>query len=213
MRVLRQEEGQRVPFDMVTIVLHWTTVSLILLQLTTGLSLQFLEHAIPTKAFLDVHRSTGTLIWFVASARLIWRSFFARFPPFTSWMSGVQKWLARRTEHLLYALLLLQPLSGLAMSLMLGRPFHLFLLTVPAVSWANLDYYLVLKTIHLVGAYALLTVIGGHAGMALLHHYLFRDDVLEKMAPWVKQRRPRLAPSAPVPVVSSIEVQDARSRG
>src|SRR5579859_4294989 len=121
--------GHRVPFDMVTIVLHWTTVSLISFQFMTGLSLEFFDHRIPASAFLDIHRSTGTLIWLVSAARLIWRSRFARFPPFPTWMSAVQIWFARHTEHLLYALLLLQPLSGLGMSLMFGRPFHLFFMT------------------------------------------------------------------------------------
>jgi len=203
----------RVPFDMITIVLHWTTVSLISFQFLTGFSLEFLDQRIQTNAFLDIHRSIGALIWFVSAARLIWRSFFARFPPFPTWMSAVQIRFARHTEHLLYALLLLQPLSGLTMSLMFGRPFHLFFMTVPAMPWANLYYASCLETIHLVGAYTLLTVIGGHAGMALLHHYVFRDDVLEKMAPWVKQRRPRLASSNPPPIPDSIDIRIVRSRG
>ena len=199
--------GHRVPFDMITIVFHWTTVSLISFQLLTGLSLEFLDHGIPTNAFLDIHRSTGTLIWFVSVARLIWRTYFARFPPFPTSMSTVQIWLARHTEHLLYVLLLLQPLSGLGMSLMFGRPFHLFFLTVPVMPWANLYYSSCFETAHLAGAYALTAVIGGHAAMALLHHYVFRDDVLEEMAPWVKQRRSRLAPSTPVPFPNSFEGQ------
>ena len=205
--------GHRVPFDMVTIVLHWTTVSLISFQFMTGLSLEFFDHRIPASAFLDIHRSTGTLIWLVSAARLIWRSRFARFPPFPTWMSAVQIWFARHTEHLLYALLLLQPLSGLGMSLMFGRPFHLFFMTVPAMPWANLYYSSCFETVHLVDAYALLTVIGGHAGMALLHHYVFKDDVLEKMAPWVKQRQPRLAPSSTLQVPGSMDGQIVRSRG
>ena len=191
MRALRRDEGYRVPFDAVTIFLHWATVILIVFQAGTGLSLEFAERSIPTKLFLDIHRSTGMAIWLIAFSRLLWRSWFARFPPFPAWMSGLQKWLARRTEHVLYALLLFQPISGLSMTLMFGKPFRLFLWTVPAMSWANFDYFPLLQTIHLVGAYCMFAVIGGHAGMALVHQYVFKDDVLEKMAPWVKQKKMR----------------------
>ena len=45
--------------------------------------------------------------------------------------------------------------------------------------------------IHEIGAYCMFAVIGGHAGMALLHHYVFKDDVLEKMAPWCQQKKTR----------------------
>src|SRR5690242_13257142 len=71
MRALRRDEGYRVPFDAVTIFLHWATVILIVFQAGTGLSLEFAERSIPTKLFLDIHRSTGMAIWLIAFSRLL----------------------------------------------------------------------------------------------------------------------------------------------
>lgn len=192
MRSLRSAEGSRAPFDLVTITLHWLTVTLIAFQAATGLTLEFAEGAIPMRPLLDFHRSAGTIVWSVALARIFWRSSLAKFPPFPEWMSGAQKWIATKIEYLLYALLLLQPLTGMATTLLLGKPFHLFFWTVPALVHRDLDLWQSLLAVHRIGAYCLFTVVGGHAGMALMHHYVFRDEVLERMAPWMRQKRPRL---------------------
>jgi len=186
MRYLRNGEG-RARFDFVTIQLHWLTVTLIALQAATGLTLQY-AHGVPVQPLLAVHRSGGALVWCVALARLLWRATFARFPAFPDWMSGAQKWIATRTEYALYALLLFQPLTGLATTLMLGKPFALLLWTVPAILPRNLELWQMLFAAHRVGAYCLFAIIAGHAGMALLHHYVFGDEVLARMAPWVRRR-------------------------
>jgi cytochrome b561 len=156
------------------------------------LTLEFATVAVPTRLLLDLHRSVGTMVLSVALARIAWRATFAKFPAFPVWMSSTQKWIATKTEHILYALLLLQPLTGLTTTLLLGKPFHLLFWTVPALLPRNLDLWQSLLALHRVGAYCLFAVIGGHAGMALLHHWGFRDEVLERMAPWLGRNRPRL---------------------
>jgi cytochrome b561 len=192
MRTLQSADGSRAPFDLATITLHWLTVTLITFQAATGLTLEFAEGVVPTHPLLDFHRSAGTVVWCVALARVVWRGTFAKFPPFPEWMSNAQKWIATRTEYGLYGLLLLQPLTGLATTLLLGKPFPLLFWTVPALVPRNPDLWEALLSVHRVGAYCLFTIVGGHAGMALLHHYVFRDEVLERMAPWVRPKRPRL---------------------
>ena len=192
MRISRSEVSQRARFDFVTITLHWLTVILIAFQAASGLTLEFAQVPIPTRPLLDLHRSVGTMVFGAVTARIVWRSTFAEFPPFPAWMSGVQKGIATKTEYVLYALLLLQPMTGLMTTLLLGKPFHLLFWTVPAVLPRNMDLWQSVLAVHRIGAYSLFTVIAGHAGMALLHHYVFRDEVLQRMAPWVRQKRPRL---------------------
>jgi cytochrome b561 len=192
-RTLRSAEGSRAPFDLVTVTLHWLTVTLIVFQAGSGLTLEFAEGTVPTQPLLDFHRSFGAVAWGVALIRILWRWSFAKFPPFPEWMSNAQKWFATKTEYLIYGLLLLQPITGVATTLLLGKPFHLLLWTVPALIHRNLDLWETMLSVHRVGAYALFAVVSGHATMALLHHYVFRDEVLARMAPWVRQKRSRLA--------------------
>lgn len=192
MRTLRNADDSRAPFDFVTITLHWLTVTLIAFQAASGLTLEFSEGTIPIQPLLDFHRSAGAVVWCVALTRIIWRGTFARFPPFPEWMSNAQKWIATKIEYVLYALLLTQPLTGLATTFALGKPFHLFFWTVPPLIQRNFDLWESLLSVHRVGAYCLFAVIGGHASMALFHHYVFRDEVLERMAPWMRRKRQRL---------------------
>jgi cytochrome b561 len=183
-------DGSRARFDFVTITLHWLTATLIAFQAATGLILEFARDLVPTQPVLYFHRSAGMMVWFFALARIVWRWTSAKFPPFPEWMSNAQKWIATKIEYLLYGLLLLQPLTGLTTTLLLGEPFHLFFWAVPPLVHRNLDLWESLLAFHRVGAYCLFAVVGGHAGMALLHHYVFRDEVLERMAPWVRQQGP-----------------------
>ena len=185
-----RNDGLRARFDFVTITLHWLTATLITFQAASGLALEFARDSVPTLPLLDLHRSAGTMVWFFALTRIVWRGTFAKFPPFPEWMSNPQKWIATKIEYILYGLLLLQPLTGLTAMLLLGKPFHLFFWTVPPLVHRNLDLWESLLEFHRVGAYCLFAVVGGHAGMALLHHYVFRDEVLERMAPWIRRKSP-----------------------
>jgi cytochrome b561 len=179
--------AQRASFDLLTISLHWLTAVLIALQAASGLTLEFA--ASPPLPVLNLHRSLGAIVWCVAIVRIVWRGTYAKFPPFPGWMTGLQKWVATRGEYLIYALLLIQPLTGLATTLMLGKPFALLLWIVPALVPRNLVLWQSMLSVHRIGAYALFGIVGGHAAMALTHHYVFQDDVLERMAPWMNRAR------------------------
>ena len=195
MRLSRHDDGARAPFDGFTITLHWFTVFFIALLAATGLVIRYLPSLAPMPATLDIHRSAGAMVWLLVAIRLLWRATFARFPPFPSGMPRFQQWLARRSEHLLYALLLLQPITGLATSILLGRSFPLLGWSVPLLVPRNIEAWQILLSVHRVGAYALFAVAGGHTVAAFTHHYLLRDDVLEMMAPWL--RRPSGRETAP----------------
>jgi cytochrome b561 len=185
MRESRKPDGSRAPFDLVTIFLHWLTAILVGFQLLTGSAMAFWPTLM--SPLLLVHRSSGVLVFVVTALRLLWRQSFARFPPFPERMPRVLQWLARRSEHGLYVLLLLQPVTGLAMSAFRGRPFQIFTVHVPVLVSRNLDTWPLLQNAHRVGAYALAGLAAGHAFMALIHHYILRDDVLAMMAPWLQR--------------------------
>ena len=213
MQASQRDDGARAPFDVLTILLHWLTVLFVAVLAITGLTLRYLPAPQLTPLLLDVHRSSGAIVWVFTVVRLMWRQSFARFPPFPPRMPRFQQWLARRSEHLLYALLLVQPLTGLTMTLLLGRPFVLFVWTVPALVPRHIDLWLTALSVHRVGAYALFTLVLGHAAAALVHHYVLRDDVLEMMAPWIRRRRAaaRAASQAGLTWAASVR-ESARSR-
>src|SRR5258708_12097118 len=174
MRISQTRDGSRAPFDRLTIFLHWLVVLLVVSLAATGLAFARLPAMVGAPLLLNLHRAAGGILWGVMLLRLLWRSTAARFPPFPERMPRFQQRLATLSEHLLYLLLLLQPLLGLAMSLSLGRPFRLIVWDVPSLAPRNLALWLVLLELHRVGAYALFLLASGHAIMALLHPFRLR---------------------------------------
>lgn len=169
-------------FDQITIALHWLSVALVTSQVTTA---WLLDHGVAdVAAVLAVHRSLGTLTWVVVVARLTWRHTFAHLPPFPDSMPKLQQHIAKLGEYGLYALLLLQPLSGMAMTLFRGRPFTLFWWQVPALLDRQLVFSGIFRSVHEFGAASLLVLIGLHTAAALLHGLVLRDGVLQRMLPW-----------------------------
>lgn len=98
------------------------------------------------------------------------------------------EWAAKASEYALYALLVLQPATGMAHSLLRGRPFDLLGVTVPALLPRLFDLSEQFHELHEWGAWALAVTVGLHGSAALFHHIVLKDDVLESMLPAVKRR-------------------------
>jgi cytochrome b561 len=87
-------------------------------------------------------------------------------------------------EYGLYGFLLVQPLTGLANTLLHGRPFALFVWQVPAWFAPYKAISHLFQTLHELGSWMLLALIGIHAAAALFHGLILRDGVLQRMLPW-----------------------------
>ena len=89
-------EGRR-RFDILTIGLHWATVTLIAGMFASAwlLLASDREHA---AMLLTVHRSLGVVTWVVAIIRLGWRLSCAYLPPFPQNMPKIQQRLAKASE-------------------------------------------------------------------------------------------------------------------
>jgi len=172
-------------FDRVSIAFHWLTVVLVVTQFVTAFALYWADQE--AKELVTVHRSTGSLIWVVVVARLIWRHRFAHLPAFPATMPKFQQRIAMLNEYALYSLLLLQPLTGLAGTLFQGRPFDLLIWQVPALLERNRPAFVLLHKLHELGATALLILVAVHATAALFHGLVLRDGVLARMLPWTNR--------------------------
>src|ERR1700682_3864967 len=102
-------------FDAVTITVHWLTVILFVPLISSALLLTS-GSGLDTTLLLDIHRGTGATLFAVTVARLCWRQSLARRPPFPERMGRLHRLAVTGSEYARYALLLAQPLSGLAMT-------------------------------------------------------------------------------------------------
>ena len=175
-------------FDQTSIVLHWLTVLFIIAQFASVWVREAVDHETSfAVALLTVHRTMGVLTWVVTLARLVWRRWFADLPPFPPSMPKLQQSIAKANEYGLYALLLVQPITGLGNVLFHGRPFSLLIWEVPALLESNPAIRSLFVKAHEFGAKALVVLIGLHAGAALFHGLVLRDGVLQRMLPWTSR--------------------------
>jgi cytochrome b561 len=90
---------------------------------------------------------------------------------------------ARLSEWGLYGLLLTQPLSGTAATVLGGRSFNLFGIQVPSLMAPDKAWAASAHALHTLGAYALASLVLVHASAAILHRIIANDGVLDSMLP------------------------------
>ena len=172
-----------------TMVLHWVTVLLVLMQFGLAILHDQVSDAEIRRGVLTAHRSLGVAVWLVVMGRLAWRLLGMRLLPFPATMPRWHQWGARLSEWGLYGLLIAQPLTGMAATVLRGRPFDLFGLQVTSLTAAHKTWVATAEGLHALGAYGLASLVLVHAGAALLHRIIADDGVLDSMLPVARKRR------------------------
>ncbi|MDE2080835.1 MAG: cytochrome b/b6 domain-containing protein [Burkholderiales bacterium] len=166
-------------YDRRSIALHWLTAALVLALWLLGQTIDWFPRGDPRVAARSLHITLGVTLAVVLVLRLRWRlgAASAKLPP-----AGAG-WLDRAgllAHKLLYLLLAVTVLLGLANAWEQGDSiFGLF--TIPAFDAADKALRHTIEDWHALGANVLFALAGAHAAAALLHHYVFKDDVLRRM--------------------------------
>jgi len=168
--------------------LHWTIVVLIIAQYFVAEAADELPDGIEKLSLLTRHKSLGMLVLILAVVRIGWK-LANRGTPAPVSMPAWQRKAAAASHGLLYLLILLQPLSGWAMSSAANYPVTLFgWFQFPALVAPNHDLHEGLEELHEVLFYALAVVALLHAAAAVYHHAWMKDDTLRRMLPFGGRR-------------------------
>jgi cytochrome b561 len=178
-----------VRYTRTAVSLHW----LIALLILTALPLGIYMHELPLSPYklqlYSYHKWIGVTIFLLAALRLYWRMTH-RPPALPASMPRWERIAAESVHYLLYALLLLIPLSGWLMSSAKGFQTVWFgVLPLPDLVGKDKALGETLQQIHELLNFTLLVFLGGHIGAALKHHFIERDDILTRMIPWLRQRQ------------------------
>jgi cytochrome b561 len=164
------------------IALHWLTAVLIVANLLLGLSMVPLPISPRKLQWYVWHKWIGTTVFLLTCARLGWR--WVRPPPPPVAMPDWQRQAAVVAHLLLYALLLLVPISGWLYSSATGvQVVYLGLVPLPDLVPNNKALAAVLKATHVTLNFTLFALVCVHAAAALKHHFVDRDPVLTRMLP------------------------------
>ncbi|NTX26448.1 cytochrome b [Burkholderia pyrrocinia] len=132
--------------------------------------------------WMNVHLTAGTFVLVLSVLRVLWRV-VSRVPEAIP-QAALLRWLSKLSHVALYVFIIAQPLLGIMMINLGGKPVSL--------DWLGVSFTLfgpdkalrpTIKAAHELIGNAFYFVIGLHALAALYHHFIRRDDVLRRIAP------------------------------
>ena len=167
----------------IAIALHWLIGLAILGSLSVGLYMVDLSLS-PTKLRLySWHKWAGVTIFTLVLIRCIWRITHPA-PPLPAGMPPWQRRVAEGTHYILYALMIVIPLTGWLMSSAKGfQTVYFGVLPLPDLLDKNKELGETLNLVHRYLNYLMIAIISAHIGAALKHHFIDKDDILRRMLP------------------------------
>jgi cytochrome b561/polyisoprenoid-binding protein YceI len=161
------------------VLLHWLIALALAGQLALGFAMPHDERGF---ALFQLHKSIGVTIFVLSLARLAWR-WTHRPPPAVE--GGFNGFLAKAVHTLLYAFMILQPLTGWA--LVSTDPSHIPTLLYGTIPWPHLPLPEGLnesfEEAHEIIAWTGVALIVLHVAGALRHQFLLKDGLLRRMGP------------------------------
>ena len=181
-------------YSRVAIALHWAMAIGVASLAGMGLTMTHLKLSqIMLFKLYQLHKSVGITVLLLAVIRLGWR-FFKSPPPLPPEMPRLERRGASLVHGLLYAFLILLPLSGWAV--VSASPLNIPTVLFGTIPWPDLPVLpsladkrhveALLKLVHAYGAYALLLVAAAHVAAALRHHFILKDGMLARMLPYLR---------------------------
>lgn len=170
------------------VTLHWAIALLIFTTFPLGVYMHDLPLSPDKLRLYSWHKWAGITIFLLALLRIQWRATH-RPPPLPAAMPSWEKFAAHAVHYLLYALILVIPLSGWLMSSAKGVQTVWFgVLPLPDLVSKDKELGDSLKAVHQSLNFLLLGLVLVHIGGALKHHFIERDDTLVRMLPFLRSK-------------------------
>ncbi len=179
---MTNQNSQR--FAPLLIGLHWVML-LLLAAVYAAMELRgiFPKDSVPREAMKTWHYMLGLSVGVLVCIRLVARLVSAT-PVIQPLPPKWQQLLGQLVHVALYALMIAMPLLGWALLSAEGESIPLFGLELPALVQENESLADQLKQVHEFIGTAGYFLIGLHALAALFHHYIQRDNTLQRMLPF-----------------------------
>ena len=154
---------------------HWLTLILVLIAYFTSKS------PIQLDALGQVHVSAGIAVFLISFIRVLLLLIYKKELPNNKIINQYQEKLFKYMRSTLYILIFIVPLLGwFALSSLTP---HFSILSIQLILLHVLDQFQYIGLTHQVFANIFITLVGLHACAALIHHFIFKDNVLKSMLP------------------------------
>lgn len=170
-------------YGAVSITLHWL-MAILIIAVYTFMELRgiFPKDSEPRQTMKAIHFMLGLVVLLMVIPRTALRLFSVT-PAIKPEPPAWQQQLTRIVHLALYVLLVTMPIAGWLLLSAAGKPIPFFGLHLPALIEENKELAENIKEIHETGAAIGYFLIGGHVIAVLYHHYIKRDNTLNRMLP------------------------------
>lgn len=176
-------------YDWLSKTFHWITAIAVVAAFTLGPSDfgELIQQGINpgTRNYIVWHESLGLLVFSLTLLRLLWVALRPETPKFS--MAIWMRWSSRLMHIMLWALLLILPISAILALASEGHPLTLLggIQTNDIAFFANsrLSRLVDWGELHKFIGNVIMWLAGMHAFAAIYHHILLKDGVLTSMLP------------------------------
>jgi len=171
-------------YDPIARGLHWLNAILALVTILLAWGIPGApRHSAARGLLIMLHGSFGIA---VLAVMLLWAGWRLRHksPPLRPVLSGIEVLLAYATQAAIFVLFVAMPLSGYVSLAAAGKPVSLFgFVAIPPLPPQSGRLSQAAIALHLTGEFLIYGLVGLHIGGALMHGFIRRDGILERMLP------------------------------
>ena len=179
-----------------SVIFHWLSMAALFGALAGGLFVHRLSSCCSAGhwAIYNLHASLGLTVLALVGARLLVR-LVKPWPALPPHMPAWQSFVARATHIALYVLMLAIPMAGWSVVSAPGcchiNPLVFNQFTLPSLDPAPIPDRAASFEMHSALAWIVMGAIALHAGAALFHHFVIKDDILARMILGFRRLRSR----------------------
>jgi cytochrome b561 len=170
----------RLGYDAVAKTLHWLVAAILVGQFALGWLMPGVRRGMEPGLPMHAHISIGIVVLALIAVRLAWR--LTHPVPAEPELPAWQRRASEAVHWLLYALVLVTTFSGWFYASARGWSLTFFgLFPLPALAAQGSPTGRAIGGIHEGIVWVLLAVIAAHVAAALVHAFVYRDRVMERM--------------------------------
>ncbi len=172
----------RLQYGTVAKIFHWLVVALLVVQYPLGWLMPDIHRGMTPGAGMTFHVSIGLAILILIVLRFGWRLTHPVAPE--SSLPPWQRLTSEAVHWLLYVLVLATTVTGWLFASFRGWSISFFyLMPFPMLASDNAAAGRAIDGLHQAMEWTLLVLIGIHVAAALVHLFIYRDRVMQRMLP------------------------------
>ena len=158
---------------------HWITFVILIAQIPFGFYLVGLEFSDRRIDLENIHILIGITVFYITLFRLIWK-FLNPSPSETRSFFKGQVFIGKANHFLLYLSIFTITISGVLKKLYMGEKLN-FLFFKYGFDKDNFQLADLYYEVHIYANYLLIVLVALHIIAVIVHHFIFKDKILDKI--------------------------------